>query len=80
MFVFPNALTPSFKSSFGKHFALSYERSISTPDLRIKHDENVPSLEPPNLKRNLSSPEAEAEAVPKKTKSSLIPKKKGKED
>ena len=59
---------------------MSYERSISTPDLRIKHDENVPSLEPPNLKRNLSSPEAEAEAVPKKTKSSLIPKKKGKED
>ena len=75
----PDALTPSFKSTFGKKFALSYERSTSTPDLRIKQTETATTNPKTSArKRVLSSPGAQFSQ--KKTKPSLIPKKKGKED
>ena len=75
----PDALTPSFKSTFGKKFAMSYERSTSTPDLRIMKTETAKTNPKTSArKRGLSSPGAQFS--PKKTKPSLIPKKKGKED
>ena len=76
----PMTPAPAFKS----YFALTYERSMSSPDLRpdIKSTRSVPD---PTIrttsKRNLSSPDDQAS--PKKTKPSKIPalnRKQEKED